>query len=387
MSKRGHGEGTFFKRANGSYTAQVSIDGKRVSKTFKVRKDAQDWINTINGQVKQGLTYNSARTTVNELMTEWLQIKQSKTRPATAESYNRLARLYILPALGKLKLQEVNAGRVQKFYSRLEADGVGKRTIELSHLVLHGFLNHAQRLGLIAQNWAALVEVPRPESREMKVWDESQVSLFLQYVNSDPLYRLAFATGMRRGELIGLQWKDLDWNSGMLHVRRQVFEPEGGGWNYQAPKTERGRRGIRLGKGLIESLRIHYSQTIPQLMAIAGDDWQENDLIFPSAKGTPRNGYSVSKEFQRLANEAGLPTIRLHDIRHTAASIMLLHGEPPVRVAGILGQSVQVLLSTYAHYIPDDQERASELMDAITTTTAFQMQSDETLQPIATKKE
>lgn len=386
MTKRSHGEGTIYKRSNGTYLAQVTIEGKRVSKTFKLRKDAQDWITTISGQVRQGLTYNSARTTVEELIQEWLELKATKLRTATQESYRRAARLYIIPALGRLKLQEVTAARIQKFYADLDKRGIGKRTIENTHIVFYGFLKHAHHLGLVAQNWAEFVEVPRPGKTEMQVWDESQVSQFLQFVNADPFYRLAFATGMRRGELIGLQWKDIDWETGMLHVRRQVYRPEGGGFFFQTPKTERGKRGIRLGRGMLDALRYHYNYTIPQMRAIAGDDWQEYDLIFPSSRGTPRNGMNILKEFQELTKKAGLPQIRFHDIRHTAASIMLLHGEPPVRVAAILGQSVQVLLSTYAHYIPDDQERAASLMDSITTPTSFTLENDARLQQIATEK-
>jgi integrase len=384
MAIRSRNEGSISKRANGSYLAQVSIDGKRVSKVYKTKKEAQEWVTTMTGQVKQGLTYNSAKTTVDELLAEWLKIKKTKSRPATEEQYRRIARLYISPALGKLKLQDITAARIQRLYSDLEKQGVGKRTIEITHTVLHGFLGHAQRLGLVAQNWAALVEVPRPASREMVVWDESQVSQFL-IANPDPFYRLALATGMRRGELIGLQWKDVDWNAGMIHIRRQVYELEGGGWIFQAPKTERGRRGIRLGRGMLEALRYHFTVTIPQMQAIAGEAWQENDLIFPTSKGTPRNGYNVSKDFHERVIASGLPVIRFHDMRHTAASIMLLHGEPPVRVAGILGQSVQILLSTYAHYIPDDQERASSLMDAITTPVSIDLKSNE-LQLTATEK-
>lgn len=372
MNKRSHGEGSIYQgKRDGTWTSQVTIDGKRVSKTFGTRREAQDWLNTINGQIKQGLTYSSAKTTVAELLSDWLNIKETERRSYTIESYRRLARLYILPHLGGLKLQELTAARVQKFYMTLSEAGTGKRTIELVHTITHGFLAHALSLGLVAQNWAALVKVPRPESHEMKVWDESQVSQFLQFVGGDVFYRLAFATGMRRGELIGLQWKDLDWNTGMLAVRRQVIEPEGGGWKFQEPKTKRGRRAIRLGKGLIEALRIHYTQTIPVIQAVTGDAWQENDLMFPAASGKPRLGYSVTKAFQDICRKAGLPVIRFHDIRHSAASIMLLHGEPPVRVAGILGQGLPVLMTTYAHYIPDDQTRASELMDAITTPTAI----------------
>lgn len=385
MTKRSHGEGSIYKRPNGTYLAQVTIEGRRVGKTFKTRKEAQEWITTISGQVRQGLTYNSAKTTINELMDEWLKLKATKLRAATNESYSRMARLYILPFLGRLKLQEINAARIQRFYGELEKRGIGKRTIEITHTALYGFLKYAHRLGLVAQNWAEMVEVPRPEKHEMRVWDESQVSQFLQFVNADPFYRLAFATGMRRGELIGLQWKDLDWNTGMLHVRRQVYRPEGGGFVFQMPKTDRGTRGIRLGRGMIEALRYHYNYTIPQMRAIAGDDWQEYDLIFPSSRGTPRDGYTVSKEFHELIIQAGLPQIRFHDIRHTAASIMLLHGEPPVRVAGMLGQSVQILLSTYSHYIPDDQERAANLMDSITTPTSFTLENASRLQQIVTE--
>jgi integrase len=215
-------------------------------------------------------------------------------------------------------------------------------------------------------NYADLVESPKPERHEMQVWDESQVSLFLNQTPDSAFYRLAFATGMRRGEIIGLKWIDLDWRSGILTVRRQVYEPQGGGWRFQEPKSRAGIRSIRLGPQILEMLRVQFNRTIPLMRQLAGDRWQENDLIFPSSNGKPRNGYQVSKQFHSLAEQAGLPAIRFHDIRHTAASIMLMHGEPPVRVAMILGQGLAVLLSTYAHYIPDDSSRAAILMDEIT---------------------
>jgi integrase len=243
---------------------------------------------------------------------------------------------------------------------------------------LHGCLKHAHRLGLVAQNWAALVEAPRPVKQEMSVWSENQVNQFLTFLTgaSDQVfYRIAFATGMRRGELIGLLWEDLDWQTGALMVRRQVYNPAGGGWRFQEPKTARGKRTIRLGPGLVSALGVHYGGALPLARGFAGDRWQEHDLIFPSMVGTPRHGYEVSKKFGELVKSAGMPRIRFHDIRHTAASVMLLHGEPPVRVAAILGQSVAVLLDTYAHYIPDDQESASALMDAITTPVVMDLSS------------
>ena len=387
MAKRSHGEGQLSKRANGSTTARVTLDGRRISKTFRLRRDALKWIETMRGQGQQGLTYDSAKTTVGELLTRWLKIKSTQSRPATIESYNRMARLYINPVIGRLALKDLTAARVQKLYDDMEHQGTGTRTIEHTHTVLHGFLKHAKQIGLVAQNWTELVEVPRRSKREMQVWDENQVSQFLQSVKSDLFYRLAFSTGMRRGELLALQWKDIDWASEMILVRRQVYRPEGGGFIFQTPKTDRGTRGVRLGRGLMEALAKRFSETIPLMQKIVGNAWQDYDLIFPSLKGTPRDGYTVSKEFHHLAQEAGLPLIRLHDIRHTAASIMLLHGEPPVRVAGILGQTVAVLLSTYSHWIPDNQESAANLMDEITTVHSFSLENNSGLAPIGTKNE
>lgn len=265
-----------------------------------------------------------------------------------------------------LVIKDLNAARIQAFYAHLQAKGTRKRTIEIVHTVIHGCLKHAQRLGLVSQIWAVLVEVTRPEKREMQILTESQVSQFLTYAPDQVFYKMAFSTGIRRGELIGLQWQDIDWHNESVMVRRQVFEPQGGGWKFQEPKTTRGRRKIRLGPGLIQALRSQFIQVLPLAREIAGENWQEHDLIFPNTIGKPRNGYEVSETFKRLTEQIGLLPIRFHE-QHTATSIMLLHGEPPVRVAGILGQSVAVLLDTCAHNIPDDQKRAAMLMDEITT--------------------
>jgi integrase len=232
-------------------------------------------------------------------------------------------------------------------------------------------------MGMINQNWAALVEVPRPEKHEMKVWNETQVSQFLIFTPEDhkTFYRMAFSTGMRRGEIIGLKWEDIDWQKSVIKIRRQVYEPEGGGYRFQDPKTARGRRAIHIGPSLMNDLRNQCNQVIPLLRAISGDQWKENDLIFPSSVGTPRNGYGISKEFIQLSAKAGLPRIRFHDIRHTAASIMLAHNEAPVRVASILGQSLGILLETYAHFIPGGEEEAALLMDQITSPISIDLQS------------
>ncbi len=365
--KRAAGTGSIFQQANGTWRTQVTIQGKRISHVAKTQKAAADWARKTVDQIDQGLTFVSTQMNLGTFINEWLEIKRTEVRILTMESYSRLVRLYIIPYLGSVRLKDINAAKIQAFYGLMQNNNAGNRNIKLCHILLFGCLKHARNLGLVSQNWAELVKAPKQPKHEMSVWSEEQVSSFLAAYLDRTIFRLAFATGMRRGELIGLQWSDVDWLSETIRVRRQVIEPAGGGYLFQEPKTERGRRSIRIGPGLIQALRSQLNQVLPLARAIAGDRWEEHDLIFPSSIGTPRNGYEVTKEFKRLAREASLPAIRFHDIRHSAASIMLLHGEPPIRVAGILGQSVAVLLDTYAHYIPDDQQRAAALMDSVTT--------------------
>jgi integrase len=374
MAKRGHGEGSITKRDNGIFLSQVSIKGERISKTFKTRKEAQEWIRTTTNQIRDsGMTYAGAKTTLAEEMDRWLKIKKSQVREASYIQYKRLANVYIIPHLGDLKLSELNSAIIKRFYTDLESKGIGASTIKCCHVELHGFFDHARSSGLMAQNWTESVKSPKPQKSELNIWTESQVNQFLLSVNADPFYTMAFHTGMRRGELIGLQWKDLNWENGMIKISRQAYYPPGGGFEFLVPKTDRGRRAIRLGPNMIELLRQHFKYTISKMIAIAGPEyWQEHDLIFPGSNGTPRVGSTVARNFKKQINKVVLPEIRFHDIRHTAASLMLLHGEPPVRVAGILGHSVQVLLNTYSHYIPDNQEGISNYMDQITTISSFE---------------
>jgi integrase len=212
----------------------------------------------------------------------------------------------------------------------------------------------AKRLGLIYRNPTEFSTIPRKADHDLQVWDEDQVGQFLNFIRghkNEHLYCLALGTGMRRGELLGLQWKDIDWAKRQIYIRRGVFHPAGGGFVFQPPKTKLGKRTVQLGQGIIDHLRAQL-QRVDLMRKVARDNWQENDLVFPSDVGTPIGGDRITHEFPVLAKMAGLPVIRLHDCRHTAASIMLSHGIPPIIVAGMLGHSLAILMTTYAHYIP-----------------------------------
>ncbi len=368
-SRRSNGEGSICQLPSGSWRAQVSLAGKRISYTSRDRSAARAWIGEIQDQIGRGLTYDQDRITLGEYLESWLKLKRMEIRPATVELYTWVSIKFIQPELGRIKLRDLSSGQVQLFYNRLAAAGKGPRTIRVANTVLGSCLDQAKRLGLVYRNPADLCSIPRLQDRELKIWTEDQVSQFLNFISGhihENLYYLALGTGMRRGELLGLQWSDIDWIHYRIQVRRECFHPVGGGFIFQDPKTKQSRRSIQIGEGLIDHLRSQI-RTVELFRKKAGRKWQDLDLVFPSSNGTPLQAEGISHEFKRLISLAGMPEIRFHDCRHIAASIMLSGGIPPVIVAGMLGHSVAVLLNTYSHLIPNSQGAAAQLMDNIIT--------------------
>jgi len=372
MSKRRTaGEGTINQLPSGSWRARVSLNRQRLTHTAKSQQAAREWIRKILDQIDQGLTYDDERTTFGIFLDGWLATKKNQLRLATHEQYAWVSQLYLQPNLGKVRLKDLSSGQVQDFYDRLARSGKGVRSIRIAHAVLHSCLEQAKNLGLIARNPTEFCTTPKQNKKDLNIWSEDQVIKFLNFVHSyrnENLYYLALATGMRRGELLGLQWKDVDWVRHKLLIHRQCFHPRGGGFIFQPPKTKLGKRSIQLGSGLIDHLRAQL-YNIDLMRKISKDKWQENDLVFPSLLGTPQGSDNLTHEFQELVKLSGLPPIRFHDCRHTAASIMLSHGIPPATVSEMMGHSMAILLSTYTHFIPDTQDEAARLMDEITSST------------------
>jgi integrase len=204
----------------------------------------------------------------------------------------------------------------------------------------------------------------------MNVLDANQVTQFLiaaQDSRYEALYSLAIHTGMRQGELFGLKWMDLNWNRGELKVQRQVKLETGKGWTFADPKTKRGRRTIKLGNEILKLLRTHKKNQDAQ-KSITGSSWKENGLVFPSLVGTPSNPSNLRKDFLEVLDRAGLHRIRFHDLRHTAASLMLSNGIPVNVVSNRLGHSQpSTTLDIYAHLFSETQVEAARIMDDLVT--------------------
>ena len=225
MARRGKNEGTIYQRPNGTWRAQVTIDGQRLGFTAKKRAECHEWLRKTLDQIDQGMTFESKNLILKDYIQDWIATRKKILRPKTGFQYDKLIDLYILPALGKTKLKDLNIRVINRFYENLENKGIGKWNIRYTHRVLHAALEQAVRNGILGRNPAHGATLPRIKKKEMQILNEQQVGQFLVAASSSKyrtLYHLAVTTGMRFSELRGLSWSDVDWIKGTIIVRRQI---------------------------------------------------------------------------------------------------------------------------------------------------------------------
>jgi len=275
----------------------------------------------------------------------------SSASSSTGLGYESACRLYIIPNLGQVRIRNLRPDQIQNMYNTLLEDGVGRYTIRKVHTVLHSALQHASKTSIINSNPAMNTQPPREPDKEMAILDESQVSQLLVAADGHrwkALYHLAIISGMRQMELLGLKWTDVDWVRSTIKVERQLLRSSGNGIEFSRPKTRYGKRSIDLGNKSIEVLRNHYEYQQKERQT-AGEKWVENGLIFTA-----------------LLKEAGLVPIRFHDLRHTAASLLLNQGIPVLAVSRRLGHArASITLDIYGHLIPSMQSEIAKLIDEL----------------------
>ncbi len=236
------------------------------------------------------------------------------------------------------------------------------------HAVLYCSLEQAVRWGMIDRNPADAVIRPKPCRKEIQTLNSHQARQFLiaaQGSRYEALYYLAITTGLRAGELLGLKWDDLDLTKGHLHVQRQVQRVPGSGLALLEPKSAAGRRVVVLGQTMMTILEAHFKRQ-EYLRSFAGERWQERGMMFTSKIGTCLDHRNVYREFKAILRKAGLPDIRFHDLRHTAATLMLQEGIHPKIVQERLRHAqIYITMDTYSHVLPTMQDEAAKKMDKL----------------------
>lgn len=380
--RRGQGEGSIYQRKNGYWAAQATVgyhaDGTPIKKTFsgKNRKDVLDKLTAALGEKQKGIIIEPNRVTVSEWLDTWLKdYKKNTLRPTTWDSYEVQARCHLKPALGAVKLKDLRPEHLQRVLNEKLAAGLTPRSVRYIHQVIHGALDQAVKNQLVARNVSDMTELPPDKKKEIHPLTLEEAKQLLKAIGQDRLYAailLEVGTGLRRGELLALTWKDIDLEEATLDVRRGLVRVRNREADrktfltFQEPKTKKSRRTIPIPEDAVVELKRHRARQNREKLAL-GPAYEDGGLVFCTEDGKPIDPRNFSRHFGRLLKTASLPHIRFHDARHTFATIMLELGENPKTVQEILGHSrISTTLDTYSHVSLDlERQAASRLNDAL----------------------
>ncbi len=371
---RGHGEGSITQRKDGRWQAQISFKddkGKAKRKTFygKTKKEVQEKLRLAINEQKQGTLATGPRQTLAVYLPYWLEnIAKPTIRKVTYRQYRSALNAHLLPVLGKVTLQSLKPEHVQSLCADMLEDGLMPSTIRLIHGVLHNALEDAVKWNLVPRNVAGLVSPPRLERREMHVLTPEQAHKLLETAKGsriEVLLLLAITTGARRGEMLALRWDDLDLEKGIMNIRRTVCWVRGYGYVENEPKTKSGRRRVMLTDVVVSALREHKARQ-EQDKIEAGKDWKNFNVVFHNIYGSFLNPNAVHIWYHALLKKAGLPDMRFHDLRHSAATILLMKGVHPKVVQELLGHStIAMTMDVYSHLLPTMHQDAANKMNDI----------------------
>ncbi len=364
MGKRAHGEGTISRRKDGTWEGKISLgygtDGKRKRKTVYGRTQAEvrEKLERVKREVADG-TFTDAKLNVADYLRQWLAEAKRTVKPGTLEQYVYCVESHIKPRVGTVRLDKLTPLQVQRMVGDIadsiakSGRGKGVSTANKCRVVLYMAYKQAIRWQMVARNPVEAVD-PLPETkREMTLWEPEQAARFLDVARAHRLYAcfyLAMATGMRRGELLGLRWQDVQGD--LIRVRQTLVKLKDGTVTLGTPKTKKGTRVIAVSPDVVQVLGLHRQQQDAERAQLerAGLPWPDHDLVFTSEVGTPINPDNFRRVRNELMDKADVPRVRLHDLRHLHASMAIKNGMDPKMLADRLGQSrASFTLDEYTH--------------------------------------
>ncbi len=369
MGKRANGEGSVYRRkSDGRWVGSLSLpDGTRKVFYGKKQSEVIAKIDEALHNLRRGMLATGPNVTVQEYIEQWLEeIHKPTVKLSTHKNYRELLVNYIIPGLGRIKLQALTPQQVQAFYSKKLSDGLSPKTINNIHGLLHKALSNAVKWNILPRNVCDAVTPPRIPRKEKTVLTIEQAYTLLRQIKNhrmEALFTLAMVTGMRCGELLALRWQDIDLANCSLQVKRTVNYMKGYGHVESEPKTVKSRRQIRLPLFVVEVLLRHRTRQEEQRRESA-NAWIDRDLVFTTVEGNYIALTTLRRAFNSVLKQAGLPHMRFHDLRHSAATILLSRGTHPKVVQEILGHSqIAMTLDVYSHVLPSMQEDVTKRWD------------------------
>jgi integrase len=333
---------------------------------FSTKKEAQKALAQKLHEINTGTYVDSSKDRLSEYLEKWLEYKRSRIKQRTYEIYKRTIRLHVDPHVGKIKLIDLKSAHLRDLYNKLAQKSLSNRYISQIHTLLHDALKTAVKWDLVPRNVSDMVDPPRPERKKFNVWSLEDVQRFLNApeVKEHRFYvafLLALTTGMRQGEILGLQWRDIDFANNTIHVQRTLTRI-GDGETFGPPKSESSNRVIYVPPEVIEVLRKHKAKQ-NEVKLLMGAAYNNLDLVIARTNGNIVTQAFLRKKFVDLITKLDMPYIRFHDLRHTHATIMLELGEKLKVIQDRLGHSaLTTTADIYTHVSKTLQKGSADIL-------------------------
>lgn len=379
-TRNAQGSGSIRQRKDGTWEARFTTGrdpgtGKQIqrSKYFKTQREAAKFLQKTLAAIDAGTYVEPSKMTVAQWLEAWLVEYTGDVKPYTKRAYATNIKNHIIPALGALRLEKLTPLQVQKFYNECmrEPKNLKPKTVKNIHGVLHSALKQAVMNGLIRSNPTESCTIPRIERIEIKPFDDAAEKSFLQAIEGDKYERLFIVdlyTGMRKGEILGLRWSDIDFDQGTITISKQLqVEPFKGGRYYLAPLKNDKERIITPAPYVMQILR-EQRRYQNEARLLAGGAWEEGDipgLVFTNETGKHLCHQTIGTRYKKLVKAAGLPDARFHDMRHSYAVAAIRAGDDIKTVQSNLGHhSAAFTLDTYAHATAQMKKESADRMQA-----------------------
>jgi integrase len=366
------GGSVYYRKSDDRYVAKYKHPdtGQLILRYAKTQKEAEKELENIKFEIRQGMLASGPNQKLKDYIIQWLEdVHRPEINLNTYTKHRSIIYRHIIPGLGHIELKKLTPQQVQKFYTDTEKVGLKKSSVRDIHKVLHGALKNAVQWGMVNQNVSDKVRSPRPAKKQHPILSIEQIQRLLQvsenYNGMEAFIKLVLTTGLRHGELLALQWDDIDLDAGVLIVRRSVAHIPHHGFVVGPPKSESGNRSTVLPQFVLIALRKHQAfQNV--LKELAGETWFPKNLVFCNAQGEYVHEGTSLRHYRKVLAEAGLPLdMTIHDLRHNVATFLQkVLKYPPSFVQALLGHSTAAItLDIYTHLDKNDPSELRPIMD------------------------